>query len=276
MSQNVKPFSVLISLYAKEDADHFTESMKSIFSQTALPSEIVLVLDGPIGENLEAAVENCRTLSPCEMKIVRIETNQGLGKALAVGVEQCSFELIARMDTDDIARTDRFSLQLEAFDQHPELGICGSHILEFEGTPSHTVARRRVPQYHDEIVAYQKKRDAFNHMTVMFKRQEVLAAGNYRPALLMEDSLLWAHMLQNGSIGYNIDDYLVYARVDAGFIDRRGGWSYFKKYRLGRKAIKETGFIGTYDYYYTLFIQLIVSCMPCVLRRFVFRNLLRG
>lgn len=276
MVQAVKPFSVLISLYAKENAGHFVESMDSIFSQTALPSEIVLVLDGPIGEELEAAVENCRILSPCETKIVRLETNQGLGKALSVGVEQCSFDLIARMDTDDIARPDRFSLQLEAFEHCPELGICGSHILEFEDTPSHVVAKRRVPLHHDEIVAYQKKRDAFNHVTVMFKKQEVLAAGNYRTALLMEDSLLWAHMLQNGSIGCNIDDYLVYVRVDTGFIDRRGGWSYFKKYRLGRKAIRETGFIGAYDYYYTLIVQLIVSCMPCGLRRFVFRNLLRG
>lgn len=276
MSQTVKPFSVLISLYARENADHFTESMKSIFSQTTLPSEIVLVLDGPIGKELEVAVENCRALCPCKMRIVRMETNQGLGKALAIGVEQCSFDLIARMDTDDIARSDRFSLQLEAFEHHPELGICGSHILEFEGSPSHIVAKRRVPQHHDEIVSYQKKRDAFNHMTVMFKKKEVLAAGNYRTALLMEDSLLWANMLQNGSIGYNIDDYLVYARVDDGFIDRRGGLSYFKKYRLGRKAIKDTGFIGLYDYYYTLIIQFIVSCMPRILRQFVFRNLLRG
>lgn len=267
-------FSVLMSLYAREKVNYFEECMESIVGQTVLPAEIVLVLDGPIPKDLSNSVERYCQKYPELLRIVPLPHNLGLGLALAEGVKACRFELIARMDTDDISRCDRFEAQLREFAADPNLDICGSHIYEFEGDRENVVAQRRVPLTNSDIRKYQKRRDGFNHPSVMYKKSSVLGAGNYRSALLMEDSLLWANMMVAGAKCKNIDDYLVYARIGEDFYERRGGWSYFLKYRQGRRAIRETGFIKSLDYYYTLAVQLCVACMPGKVRGVVFKRLL--
>lgn len=269
-------FSVLMSLYIKEHADYFKECIDSILSQTVLPNEIVIVLDGPISDAVREVLDFYVKQNPSLYKIVPLEKNQGLGIALAKGILECSNELIARMDTDDIAVRNRFELQLKEFKKNPSLDICGSSILEFEGTPSHIVSRRNVPLQNSEIIQYQKRRDAFNHMTVMYKKSTVLKAGNYQSCLLMEDSLLWVHMIQINAVCMNIEEPLVYVRVGKDMFARRGGFAYFKKYREGRKRILKTGFLSKKDYYITLFIQFIVCLLPNRLRGLIFRKMLHN
>ena len=268
------PFSVLMSLYINEKGMYFNECMQSILRQTVLPAEIIIVYDGPVSKEIKVMVDEYKRTNPGLIKTIENEYNKGLGLALADGVVACSYELIARMDTDDIARQDRFEKQLKEFMADPALDICGSHILEFEGSISNIVAQRKVPLNHDEIVQYQKKRDGFNHVTVMFKKTSVLNAGNYQSCLLMEDTLLWANMFMNGAKGKNIDDNLVYVRIGRDMYERRGGLSYFRKYTIGRKRIYETSFISKYDYYLTLMIQFIVAVMPNKIRGMVFKKLL--
>ncbi|HIV42009.1 MAG TPA: glycosyltransferase, partial [Candidatus Mediterraneibacter guildfordensis] len=191
-------FSVLMSLYLKEKPEYLNEALKSVINQTVKPNEIVIVYDGPITTELKSVVEQYVSNNPGLIKIIDNPENKGLGLALADGVPQCTYELIARMDTDDICRKDRFEKQLEEFVKDPRLDICGSHILEFEEKEENIVARRRVPLVDKDIKEYQKRRDGFNHMSVMFKKKSVLAAGNYQSCLLMEDTLLWANMFMNG------------------------------------------------------------------------------
>lgn len=268
-------FSVLMSLYIKEKAEYFDECMQSMLRQTVLPTEIVIVFDGPITDELRNAVEKYKKQNPGWIKTVENEKNKGLGLALADGVPACTYELIARMDTDDIAREDRFEKQLQLFIQDPELDICGSHIIEFEGTIDNELSRRNVPITHQEIAEYQKQRSAFNHMTVMYKKSTVLRAGNYEHCPLMEDDMMWIRMLIAGAKCANVDDYLVYARTGYAMIERRGGWAYYKKYKSGRKKILDTGYISKWDYYKTVGVQLIVALVPKKIRLFIFTKLLR-
>lgn len=270
----MEKFSVLMSLYIKEKAEYFDECMQSLLSQTVLPDEIVIVLDGPISDEVRAVLEKYIAERPSLINVVPLEKNVGLGLALREGVVHCKYELIARMDTDDICRNDRFELQLKEFEQFPELDICGSHIQEFEGHMNSIIAKRIVPLTNKEIKKYQKKRDGFNHMTVMFKKKTVLKAGNYTSCLLMEDSLLWANMFRVNAVAKNIDDYLVYVRIGKEMFERRGGFSYFKKYRNGRKMILKTGFINWWDYFSTIIIQFCVAILPNKIRGFVFKKML--
>ena len=267
-------FSVLMSLYLKEKPEYLNEALKSVINQTVKPNEIVIVYDGPITTELKSVVEQYVSNNPGLIKIIDNPENKGLGLALADGVPQCTYELIARMDTDDICRKDRFEKQLEEFVKDPRLDICGSHILEFEEKEENIVARRRVPLVDKDIKEYQKRRDGFNHMSVMFKKKSVLAAGNYQSCLLMEDTLLWANMFMNGAKGKNIDDYLVYVRIGKDMYERRGGFDYYKKYKAGRKKVYETGYISWVDYKITLIVQFIVAAIPNRVRGFVFKNLL--
>lgn len=267
-------FSVLMSLYLKEKPEYLNEALKSVINQTVKPNEIVIVYDGPITTELKSVVEQYVSNNPELIKIIDNPENKGLGLALADGVPQCTYELIARMDTDDICRKDRFEKQLEEFVKDPRLDICGSHILEFEEKEENIVARRRVPLVDKDIKEYQKRRDGFNHMSVMFKKKSVLAAGNYQSCLLMEDTLLWANMFMNGAKGKNIDDYLVYVRIGKDMYERRGGFDYYKKYKAGRRKVYETGYISWVDYKMTLIVQFIVAAIPNRVRGFVFKNLL--
>ena len=270
----MEKFSVLMSIYYKENPEYFRKSLDSVINQTVKPSEIVLVEDGKLTDELYAVTDEYTKSYDKLFNIVKLEKNSGLGVALAEGVKNCSNELIARMDTDDICRNDRFEIQLKEFEENPELDIIGSHVLEFEGTENNIVAKRTVPLTDEEIKKYQKKRDAFNHPSVMFKKSAVLKAGNYKPCPLMEDTYLWVNMFLSGAKAKNVDDYLLYFRVGKDMFSRRGGFAYYKKYKQGRKMVKKTGYISFWDYFSTLVIQLIVALMPNKLRGFVFKRFL--
>ena len=263
-----------MSLYEKEKAEYLKECMDSILRQSVRPQEIVVVKDGPLTKALEAVLSQYEKENPGLYKIVALAENHGLGYALAEGIKNCSFELIARMDTDDICRRDRFELQLKEFEADPDLDICGSQIYEFEGNVENIVAARTVPLSDGEIKKYQKRRDAFNHMTVMYKKSAVLKAGNYQSCLLMEDTLLWANMILTGAKCKNRNEVLVFVRVGKDMYERRGGFAYFKKYKAGRKRLKKIGFIGGFNYFSSVAVQFFVAMTPNKLRGWIFKKIL--
>lgn len=267
-------FSVLMSVYFKENPEYFDKSLESIYNQTVRADEWVIVKDGAIPDELQAVIDKYKKLPGVKIKEVALEQNNGLGIALSIGIKECENELVARMDTDDLAFPDRFERQLAEFAENPELDLCGGHIVEFETDCGHPIAERKVPLTQSEIVKYQKKRSAFNHMTVMFKKSKVIEAGNYKNVLLMEDDMLWVDMLLHGAVCKNIDGYLCNVRTNRDMIARRGGISYFKKYKRARKMIYKTGFINYFQYFYTVCIQLAVCLMPSGLRKFVFFKLI--
>lgn len=267
-------FSVLMSLYIKEKAEYARTCFESLERQTVCADEWVVIEDGMLNSELYALLDEWQEKNPNLIKRIKLRTNRGLGEALKEGVKHCSNELIARMDTDDICREDRFEKQLAEFRLDPGLDICGSHILEFDGNHRNIVCQRKVPLDNEDIVKYQKRRDGFNHVSVMFKKSAVLRAGNYQSCPLMEDTLLWAKMFLSGAKGKNIDDFLVYVRVGSDMFNRRGGMQYFKKYRDARRKVYETGFISRVDYVYTLAIQLIIALMPNKLRGFIYKKIL--
>ncbi len=265
-----------MSIYIKEKPENARACFESLLSQTVPADEWVIVEDGPLTPELYAVLDEYEAANSGLIRRIPLAENVGLGRALRAGVPECSHELIARMDTDDISQIDRFEQQLVLFDADPELDVCGSHIKEFDGDIENVLSERRVPLTDEEIKKYQKRRDSFNHMTVMYKKSSVLAAGNYQDAPLMEDSLLWVNMMKNEAKCANIDDFLVYARTGLAMIDRRGGWAYFKKYRSGRQKIYATGYISRWDYLFTIAVQFVVAIMPRRIRRFIFEKLLRS
>lgn len=271
----MEKLSVLMSVYEKEKPEYLRECFDSLLQQTIKADEWVVVEDGPLTSELYATLDEYCTRYTGLIKRVPLEKNVGLGLALREGIIHCSNELIARMDTDDICREDRFEKQLKYMEQNPTVDICGSHIKEFCLSIQDVRSERKVPLTDLEIKKYQKRRDGVNHVTVMFKKSAVLKAGNYQSCMLMEDTLLWINMILTGAVFGNVDDYLVYARTGGEMFGRRGGLAYFKKYRTGRKKIYNTGYISSWDYIYTLIIQLAVCIVPNRVRQMIFENLLR-
>ena len=264
-----------MSIYYKEKPEYLRQCFDSLLNQTVQANEWVIVKDGPLTEELEQVLHEYENKNPNLIKYVTFEKNQGLGLALRAGVPACSNELIARMDTDDICREDRFEVQLKEFLKDHNLDICGSHIKEFDENPEKCHSIRKVPLNNEEIIQYQRRRSAYNHVTVMFKKNSVLKSGNYEDAPLMEDDMLWTRMILAKCKGKNVDEYLVYVRTGLSMIERRGGWSYFKKYKASRKKVYELGLASYWDYIYTLIVQLIVALVPTSIRKFVFEKALR-
>lgn len=162
--------SVLLSVYYKENVHHLSQALDSILHQSVPPTEVILVKDGPLTEELETVLARYQQQYPL-LHTVSLPVNQGLGKALNEGLKHCRYPLIARMDTDDIAKPDRFEKQLQVFEQHPEVDICSAWIEEFEDTPAHILAVKKLPETHAEIQRYARHRCPINHPVVMYKRK---------------------------------------------------------------------------------------------------------
>lgn len=267
-------FSVLIPVYYKEKPEYFSEALASVINQTLKPNEIVVVKDGPLTEDLEEVLSKYDIENPGLFKIVVLESNQGLGVALAKGVEECSYELIARMDSDDISRNDRFEKQIAEFEKDPDLDICGSQIAEFEGTVENVVSHRRVPLKDSEIKRFQKMRSAFNHPSVMYKKSSVIEAGNYLPFQYMQDGMLYVQLFQKEAKGVNLPQELLYFRISNDFFQRRGGIYYYHQYKQVRKVMKDKGYISVLEYNTSLALHFIVAIMPMSLRGIIYRTFL--
>lgn len=268
-------FSVLMSVYYKEKPKYIRECFDSLLNQTVKANQWIIVKDGPLTDELENILNEYDKKNSGLIKFVPMKENVQLGRALKVGVEACDNEIIARMDTDDICVSDRFERQLREFSKDPQLDICGSYIKEFSGNMNNILSERLVPLTNKEIIQYQKRRSAYNHMTVMFKKSSVLKSGNYEHAPLMEDDMLWTRMILSGCKGMNIPEYLVYARTGLDMINRRGGYAYFKKYKASRKKVYDLGLASYWDYLYTILVQFIVAMMPQKMRQFIFVKILR-
>ena len=267
-------FSALLSLYIKENPEFLRQSLDSLFHQTLLPDEVVLVEDGPLTSELEQIVSDYSSRYPI-LKVVPLPQNQGLGKALNEGLKYCSYELIARMDTDDIAKPDRFQKQVEVFEKHPEIDVCGAWIDEFEGDIDKIISTRKLPEWHDDIALYAKSRNPINHPVAMFKKSAVINAGSYQHFPLFEDYYLWVRMLMNGAKFYNIQESLLWFRFSPEMFKRRGGWGYAMKELKFQKTLRSIGFISTFNYLKNVIIRLITRIIPNSWRSFIYKKLLR-
>ena len=267
-------FSVLLSLYVKEHPTYLKQSLNSIFSQTLLPTEIILVKDGPLTKELDEVVgEFCSKSSI--IKVISLSKNQGLGKALNEGLKHCSYDLVARMDTDDITKPDRFEKQLKIFQDNPNLDIVSSWIDEFESDVNHIISTRKLPETHEEIFRYAQKRNPINHPVVMFKKSAVLVAGGYQHFPLFEDYFLWVRMLLNGAKFYNIQESLLFFRASTDMFKRRGGFKYACTEAKFLWHIHRLGLVGLGMTCINLPLRFFTRIIPNKLRSWIYKNVLR-
>lgn len=274
---NDTPFSIAMSVYHKDSATFFDRALQSITEQqTIMPSEIVLVCDGTLNSDLDAVIDDYQKRFPI-FKIIRLPQNKGLGNALKLAVENASYELIARMDSDDVSVSDRFEQQLSFFENHPEIDIVGGDITEFIGEEENVVGKRAVPKTDSEIKEYMKKRAAFNHVSVMYKKSAVQAAGGYLDWFWNEDYYLWIRMQLNKAIFANTGTVLVNVRVGEEMYQRRGGKKYFQseyglqKLMLDAKIISLPTFVGNIGK--RVVVQLL---LPNKVRGWVFKRFARS
>ena len=275
MNPQFPPFSVLMSVYAKDNPAWVAQALDSVLHNTVRPAEIAVAVDGPVPDALRHVLDEYAGKYPL-IKFIPLEKNSGLGMALQKGLEKCSYDLVARMDADDIALPDRFAKQLTRFVQEPDLAILGGAIEEVDAASLQPVAIRRVPLTDAECKQFLKTRCPFNHMTVMFKKNLILQAGNYQPFHLMEDYYLWARCAAKGYVFGNLADIVLKARVNAAMYGRRGGWKYFKSNAALAGQLRQLKLIGWPTYFLNIGIRFCVQVlMPNFLRAMFYKKALR-
>lgn len=271
------PFSVVMSVYKNDRAEYVAIAIDSIIQhQTIKPDEVILVVDGPIGDDLSNLLLQFERKYENILKILWQKVNTGLGNVLRIGVENAKYDIIARMDSDDISRSDRFEKQIEFMSENPDVDLVGGQIEEFIDSVDNIVGKRIVPTESTEIYKYIKSRCPFNHMSVMFRKSAVLNVGNYMDWHYNEDYYLWIRMALAGCVFANVPDTLVNVRVGKDMYNRRGGWKYFKSeaglqiYMWRHDMISSAR--ATFNICGRFVIQVL---MPNRLRGIVFRKLFR-
>ena len=270
-------FSIVISVYKKDRAEFVSRALDSVTKyQTRKPDEVVLIVDGPVPDELKAII-TAREREEAELyNVIWLPQNKGLGNALKIGVNEAKYGIIARMDSDDVSASDRFEKQITYMEEHPECDLLGGQITEFVDSESNIVGSRIVPCSQEDILMWLKGRCPFNHMSVTMLRSRVIAVGNYMDWHFNEDYYLWIRMALAGYKFANLPDTLVNVRVGKEMYRRRGGWKYFKsEERLQRYMLKHD-LIDILRYLYNTLGRFVIQvAMPNRLRGFIFKKLFR-
>lgn len=269
-------YSVLMSVYHKEQPERFKESLKSLAKQTLLPDQVVIVKDGPLTSKLEMVLNEfiVATSQLFTTTVLNNINNEGLAKSLQKGLLACTNEIVARADTDDINQKNRMELQVSFLVNHPEITVVGSNIVEQILSKNGPKYERTVPTESLQIEKMSKKRNPMNHMTVVFRKKAVLSVGNYEEVPYFEDYYLWTKLIHSGYKLYNIPEFLVLANFDELSLKRRHGWNYFKHELFFQKKVRKLTYTSQLEYIRNCFVRGVPRIIPFKLfeSQFYLRN----
>lgn len=271
--------SVLMSVYKKEKPEYFKAALESMIHQTLQPEEILVMKDGPLTTELDKVIDDVMESlaeqgSRITLRTYQFEENVQLGRALQKGVELCEQEFIARMDTDDIACPDRLQKQYDYMMSHERVAALGGYMEEFCDDNSFSNVKT-MPIGAEAIRSYARFRNPLNHMTVMFRKESILEAGNYRHYPFLEDYDLWSRVLAFGYQLDNLPEVLVRVRVGNELYGRRGGLDYCKRYLGLRKEQNDLGITTGLEYLIACAITIAVTILPSGARKQVYQKVLR-
>lgn len=205
--------AALMSVYRATDPAELAVALQSLATQTRPADEIVVVLDGPVPDAVRGVLDQFGLA-----RLVPLEENVGLGQALNAGMATIDADYIARLDSDDAARPERFERQLAYLEEHPEVAALGTAVEEFEHSLGDGGAIRSLPANPRKYAAINSP---LNHPSVMFRTDAVREVGGYQHVPFMEDYDLWARLLADGYELANLEEPLTYFRVSEDQMRRR-------------------------------------------------------
>jgi len=265
--------SVLLPVWAGDRPDFLTAAFEStVDAQTRRPDQVVIVQDGPIGDQLAGRIAELAAASRVPVDVVALERNVGLGPALDAGLAACRHPVVARMDADDISLPHRFTVQLPIIESGVD--IVGSGLAEFVDDPDEVVGTRTPPVEPADIRERARFAIPFNHPTVLYRRDLVLSVGGYTDFARMEDYLLWAKLILAGARVANVAEPLVKYRVGAGAYTRRGGLAQLRTELEVQREFRRLGFTNRNQYLRNVLVRGGYRLVPEQIRRSAYRRLI--
>ena len=258
--------SALMSCYAKEKPAHLAASLESLFAQTVRPDSIVLVLDGPVGEELEEVVARYVSDPRVELVVVRLAKNGGLPGALNAGLAHCRGTYTLRMDSDDICEPDRLAIQLAYARAHPDVDLISSWCEEFfdDGTPSRI---KSSPSTHGAVARALRWRNVIVHPTTFMRTRMLRDIGGYRTRYLtLEDWDLFIRFVLAGGRLHVIPKSLLRFRTGLSLSRRRGGFTYMMDEIRFRSEYRRAGFLSWPEFLLTSTMYGVFRLIPASVR----------
>lgn len=257
-------------MYKKEHPQYFFQALTSIWHDQVLkPSQIVLVQDGSLTPELNNEIAYWQAELGDVLTLVVLPKNVGLAAALNHGLQHCKYELVARMDTDDIAMPDRFNLQVAFMQAHPEVAVTSGFIEEWNSDFSSQLSCRSLPLEYDEIVKFAKLRSPISHPACIFRKSVILKVGGY-PNIYPEDHLLWSRVLQAGYKLANIPQVLLRMRTGEDFISRRG-YTFLKGELTSYRTMYKSGFLTLWQFIKVSVLRSLVRLSPDFLKIWLYK-----
>lgn len=272
--EKLPEYSVLMSVYAKDKPEYLSAAISSMVEQTVPFRDMVIVCDGPLTEGLDTVLGNWKQDLGGRLILHRLSENGGLGPALAEGLGQCRCDVVARMDADDISRPDRCRILLEKM-VADGLDLVGGAIEEFDHEPGDMGSVRTVPLEKKDIDAWLKRRNPFNHMSVMFDKRVVEKAGGYQPFLWMEDYWLWVRMIVKGCRCANVPNVVVDVRAGDGMYARRSNIAYLKSQIRFFSKLRGLGVINRLEQVKAILERTAATVLPAEMVKAAYNKLLR-
>lgn len=268
-------FSVLIPVYAKENAQNFQKAVDSITNQTLMPDEILVIEDGILGNDLEDVVVNLEKKYSNIVRVIRLQENIGIGKIRALGVIECKYDWLAFMDSDDISVKDRFKKQIDYLKENSDIDMLGAQTPYFIDSPDNVCFSRIMPEKHEDIYNLGKFRMPVNTVTLIFKKQKAIECGNFKVNVGFEDYEFVGKFLNAGNKVVNLPDNLVYVRTGSEMMSRRKGLKYFGYEYACMKSFLDIGYISFFQFIRNLALKFPLRVMPDWMRNLIYKKFLR-
>lgn len=268
-------YSVLTTLYKNDSPEYLIESIDSMLSQTVLTNDYVVVADGPLTEKLDSVLNGYAEKYDF-FNIVRLSENGGLGVALREGLKHCKNELVARLDSDDLSMPTRCEKQLALFEKEQDLVIIGSDMYEFADDPDKITDLKKMPSTPEQIYKYGKRRNAFNHSSVMYRKSVIEEHGSYSTMRRSQDIELFSKILFDGCKCRNISEPLIKFRCGDTRVKRKKKWSNVKSDLKIFKSNYKMGYAGLTDYLYVVVTQIAFFVLPAKIAGFLYMKLFRS
>lgn len=254
--------SIIMSVYNKEIPQYLDKSIKSIWdAQIMKPDEIILIEDGPLSDELENIIKKWKEKIKDKMKIIKFHKNMGLGIAMNTALKHAKNNIIARMDSDDIALPARLLKQIDTMNKK-NCDVCSTWVAEFKNDENKTYAIKKVPINNNEIRKYAKRRNPINHPAVMFRKEAILNAGGYQNMPYFEDYYLWIRVIKMGYEIYNMPEVLLKMRSGINMITRRSGANYIKYEMEFIQSAYRIGYFNIIDYIINIIIRIPIRILP--------------
>ncbi len=248
--------SVIMGIYNCEST--VSAAIESILNQTYQNFELILCDDGST-DSTRSIAERYLEKYPDKIILISNGENKGLNYTLNHCLRYANGKYVARMDGDDESMPQRFAIEVDYLEKHPEIAIVSAALYIFDDNgvwAEHTFIE--CPQPKDFM-----RSSPFSHSACMVRKTAYEAVGGYsvdKKLLRVEDYHLWTKMYCKGFKGVNLPDRLYRYRDDRnGIAKKKFKYRFNEAYVIGQ-AVSKFG-LPFYCYIY-MFRPIIVGLLP--------------